>query len=81
MAALERRVVELEKKMCRIPERSGRTASERLTADRCAKLLVRGKTVPKTLRRQVDRLPLEEISPAIQAMIDATMGNGGNGEE
>ena len=81
MAPIERRVKDLEKKIGWFPT-TGRTVSQRLAAERCAILLIRGKTVPKTLQRQAKRLPVEEVSPAIQRMIDAVSERvNGNGKK
>ena len=81
MVATSKRIADLERKLAGIPTPSGRTPSQRLAAERYAKLLIKGRPIPKTLQKQIARLPPEEIGPGVQGMIDATMGNGGNGEK
>ena len=79
MAALERRVADLEKKIGWFPT-TGRTPSQRLAAERYAILLIKGRKIPKTLQRQIEKLPVEEVSPAIQQLIDEVMGVNGDGK-
>jgi len=80
MAAIERRVQELEQKIGYFPT-TGRKPSQRLAAERYAILLIKGRAIPKTLQKQVGKLPPEPPpSLAIQQLIDDVMGGNGDGK-
>ena len=73
MKAFERRVKDLEKGMSQLPPPGGRTVSQQLTAERYVILMIQGRKIPKTLQKQHARLPLEEVTPAVLALIDAEL--------
>ena len=70
MKAFEKRVADLEKGTRHLPKPGGRTASEKLTAERYVRLMIQGRRIPATLRKQHAKLPPEETTPAVLAMYD-----------
>ena len=79
MPATSKRIADLEGKLETVaPPRL--TPSQQLAAERYAILLIKGRKIPKTLQRQIEKLPVEEVTPAIQQLIDEVMGVNGDGK-
>jgi hypothetical protein len=59
---------------------TGLTPSQQQTADRYVQCLVRQREIPPRLKKEFQKIPKEEeISPALQNIVDDVMGRNGTG--